>query len=146
MEILQDILKIIDWNRIKARLHISNAHPYPYKKEIWWASLGQNIGVEINGKNNKFERPVLVIRVFNTHSSFISPITSTLSDKKFIISFTNLVGENNSTNISQLRTISNKRLLRKIGEISDTEFEKVLETIRETVLKTKTPLGVISES
>ena len=102
--------------------------------------------MEINGKNNKFERPVLVITVFNTHSLLIAPITSTVSYKKFIVPFINNVGENNSINISQLRTISSKRLFRKVADLSETDFEKVLDMISENVLKTKTPLGAFSES
>lgn len=27
--------------------------------QIWWAALGKNVGVEINGKNKDFSRPVV---------------------------------------------------------------------------------------
>jgi hypothetical protein len=48
--------------------------------------------------------------------------------------------------MSQLRTISTKRVLRKLGEISDSDFEKVVGLIWELVLKAETPaLGVSSE-
>lgn len=134
MEKIPEILKIIDWTRIKARLQISEPSLFPYKKEIWWASLGQNIGVETNGKNNKFERPVLVIKVFNVHSLLIAPITSNLNERKFTVSFANHVGEIYLIKISQLRTISTKRLLRKISEISDLDFENVIKFIKENVL------------
>ena len=146
MEIIPEILKIIDWTRIKARLQISNNSLFPYKKEIWWASLGQNIGVEINGKNNRFERPVLVIKVFNLDSLLIIPITSHVNKNIFVFQFTNQNGEINFARISQMRTISTKRLIRKIGEIKEIEFEKLLDFIVENVFKTKAPFGAISES
>lgn len=78
MEITIVILqKFIAWTKLKARIHVSEKIIYPKRREIWWASLGQNIGVEINGKNNNFERPVLVIRVFNKNSVLVLPISST---------------------------------------------------------------------
>jgi hypothetical protein len=33
-----------------------------HEREIWWCSLGVNLGDEQDGKNNLFERPVLVVR------------------------------------------------------------------------------------
>ena len=38
---------------------------YFSEREIWWCSVGINVGVEVNGKNSKFERPVLVLKKFN---------------------------------------------------------------------------------
>ena len=28
--------------------------------EVWWVAVGENVGVEINGKSEYFSRPVLV--------------------------------------------------------------------------------------
>ncbi len=146
MDIISKILKIIDWSRIKVRIQLSNNTLFPYRKEIWWANLGENIGVEMNGKNDQFERPVLVIYVFNIHSLLIAPITSNTEDRRYNVIFTNLDGELNSINISQLRTISTKRLFRKVTILEDHIFENVITLISETIIKTKTPFGVISES
>lgn len=38
-----------------------------HQREIWYASVGVNIGTEICGKNEHFERPVLVIRKSGRH-------------------------------------------------------------------------------
>jgi mRNA-degrading endonuclease toxin of MazEF toxin-antitoxin module len=146
MEIIPEIIKIIDWCGIKVQLQASNITLFPYRKEIWWASLGQNIGVEINGKNNRYERPVLVIKVFNSDSLLIAPITSNVNKKVYAFPFTNLDRETNYVRISQMRTISSKRLIRKVGEMSDTEFENILEFVIESIFKTKAPFGAISES
>lgn len=35
---------------------------YFKERQIWWASIGQNIGVEANGKNKKYERPVIILK------------------------------------------------------------------------------------
>jgi mRNA interferase MazF len=144
-----DLIHIIDWTGVKARMQTlpMELDVFPYRKEIWWASLGQNIGVEINGKNDGFERPILVIKVFNAKSLLVAPITSRVRHKKFITTFINQKGEINAVNISQMRSISTKRLRRKIGNMPEHDFRKVTEMIEVHILKTETPQsGVSSES
>lgn len=39
------IKKFIDWTKLKIRLHLKNEIGiYFYEREVWWASLGVNIG------------------------------------------------------------------------------------------------------
>lgn len=33
-----------------------------HEREIWWCSIGINVGDEQDGKNERFERPVLVLK------------------------------------------------------------------------------------
>jgi hypothetical protein len=55
------------WIKKKKSLHESSKEKaaYFYEREIWWCSIGINIGFEQDGKNEHFERPVLVLRKFN---------------------------------------------------------------------------------
>ena len=55
------IQSFADWARLKLRIHLYKNLDSVYfrERQIWWASVGQNIGVESNGKNANFERPVL---------------------------------------------------------------------------------------
>ena len=71
MEITRELIKIFaNWTKLKIRIHASEANKDVYFKEgqIWWASVGQNIGVEANGKNENYERPVVILKKFNGHS------------------------------------------------------------------------------
>ncbi len=62
----ENLIKFIEWTKLKIRIQISEEEPvYFREKEIWWASLGVNIGYEQDGKNRNFERPVLVLKKFN---------------------------------------------------------------------------------
>jgi mRNA interferase MazF len=118
-EKLKEILKIfVSWTKLKVKIHVSLSEVYPKVREIWWASLGQNIGVEINGKNEKFERPVVVVKIFNTLGVLVAPISSTIKKGEYFIEFKNYEGEKNIINMSQIRSISNKRLLRNVGELN----------------------------
>ncbi len=141
MDKTNELIQLIDWMSTKSRIQLSSRQLFPKRREIWWAYLGQNIGAEINGKNERFERPVLVIAVFNITTLFAAPITSTRSKHPFLIEF-NHEGKNESVNIFQLRTLSIKRFDRKISDMLETDFMKVVEAIRTHVLpqQTESPL------
>jgi mRNA interferase MazF len=136
-ESVLEIFKIMDWMKVQSRLQLSTAPVSPHVKEIWWASLGQNIGVEIHGKNPRFERPVIIIKVFNLDSFLVIPLTSTLQEDDFTSMIKDNLGNNASARLSQIRTISIKRFLRKMSEIEDNCFDEVLEKLSDLIFNTK---------
>jgi len=121
----EDIEKIIEWTKLKIKLFIrSHKEIYFYEREIWWVSLGKNIGFEENGKNDNFERPVLVLKKFNKQIFWGLPITTKNKKSKYYCSI-NYNDKEYSVILSQIRLISSKRLLRKIRKLSPDEFTKV---------------------
>ncbi len=57
------LVQFVEWTKLKVRIHIKeNSALYFHEREVWWASLGKNIGFEQDGKNKMFERPVLVLK------------------------------------------------------------------------------------
>src|SRR3989344_2005502 len=103
------------WNELKKKLHISvKAKDFYFReREIWWCSLGVNIGFEQDGKNDNFERPVLIVKIFNKEVLWIVPLTSRHKDNKYYYKF-DYKNKPQSAILSQVRLISSKRLLRKI--------------------------------
>ncbi len=138
--------KYLDWAKLKFRINARKKDIFPRRREIWWASLGQNVGVEINGKNSQFERPVLVLRVFNTHSYLVVPITTNTKENQYKYLFNNELNQPNAVNLAQMRTISSKRFLRKLWVLGDTDFDKVVDMIV-SIIKNGNPslCGVSSE-
>lgn len=118
------------WNREKKRLNDSVPEAFCNEREIWWCSVGVNIGVEIDGKNENFERPVLIVRKFNKDMFWGLALTSKAHTSPF---HQQIKGENGSywVVISQLRVLSSKRLLRKIERISETDFEVIVRSVRD---------------
>src|SRR6266446_7685513 len=53
------------WHRQKAQLHAQHQTPTFQEREIWWCSVGVNVGHEMDGKNQFYNRPVLIVRKFN---------------------------------------------------------------------------------
>ena len=104
------------------------------KFEVWIANLDPKFGTEA-GKT----RPVLVVQtdfLNNVHpSTLICPITTNVELESqilrvFIKKGTAKVKEDCDVMIDQLRTIDNKRLIKKIGAISMEISEKVKENLR----------------
>ncbi len=95
-------------------------------REIWWTSTGVNIGNEIDGKHDNFERPVLILKKFNENSFIGLPITSQKNkrDLKYTILYK---GELNYILLNQIRSYSSNRLLRLIRRLGEVEFELIKE-------------------
>ena len=135
-----DLIKLFEWAVLKARISASSSVlPVACVRDVWWASLGQNIGVEVNGKNNSFERPVLVMKVFNADSLFAVPLTTTERENAHLIKFKDPSGRDTSANISQLRLISSKRLLHKSGQITENDFNLISSRIAGLFITKKAP-------
>ena len=117
--------QFIKWTKLKFKLHIStDVSFYFHEKEIWWASIGQNIGSEQNGKNINFERPVLVFKKFN-HQTFLGvPISSQLKNSPYHYIF-DKDDRQYCLNLSQVRVLSSKRLLRRIGGMKTIDFQRI---------------------
>lgn len=109
------------WNGLKKNLDVRQSWPPGFNEgEIWWASIGLNIGDEEDGKNMDFERPVLIVRRFNNRVAVIVPITSSNKDNEYH----SKVGKVFAI-VSQIRLISAKRLNRYFRRITKEEFENV---------------------
>lgn len=112
------------WNKRKKLVNIFEVGKnfYYHEREIWWCSLGVNIGVETDGKHQLFERPVLILKKFNKDMLWVLPLTS----REHNDPFHHPVGyqrDKTWVKITQLRTVDSKRLLRKLGTIDVCDFE-----------------------
>lgn len=109
------------------------------EREVWWTSLGLNIGVEANGKNDEFERPVLVLKKFNKDMVWVLPITSQSKSNLFHEDFI-FRDDTYYIAITQIRTLSTKRFLRKSGMISKSDFERMRKRVASFLWVNEDPL------
>lgn len=86
--------------------------------------VGINIGSEIDGKHENFERPVLVMKVYNKETLFVLPITSREKRDRFHVPMQGKSGRV-WVKLTQGRVISSQRLLRKVDVISQGIFENI---------------------
>lgn len=109
------------WNELKKNIDMKQTWPRGFNEgDIWWASIGINIGDEEDGKNVDFERPVLIVRRFNNRLAIVIPLGTTAKDGEF---FSKVNG--GTAMLSQIRLVSSKRLTRFFKRISKEEFEVV---------------------
>lgn len=129
------------WNTKAKKLDSKIFNDFFYAREIWWCALGVNIGSEQDGKNESFERPVLILKRINKDSCFIAPFTSRLIDNEYRIT-TQSSGMHAQVVLSQIKVISTKRLLRKVGKIKTIIFFEIiikLSLLILGVMKDETP-------
>ncbi len=122
------IKNFIDW--IKKKIIIDNKERnIPIKEyEVYWCSLGENIGDEENGKGYYFRRPVLIFKKFNNNIFWGIPLSTKIKDNKYYIKIL-LKDEYISAMISQLRILDSKRLDQYIGHISKLDYIKIQNRI-----------------
>lgn len=118
------------WNGKKKGLEDRKTIPEFSERDIWWCSLGLNLGFEEDGKNDDFERPVCVLRKFNKNVFIGLPLTSTEKDSPYYFPHT-LHKTEGSIILSQSRLLSAKRLQRKLGHISRGKFKELRSKYKE---------------
>jgi mRNA interferase MazF len=127
------------WNKVKMQTEQEECKAFAHPREVWWCTLGVNIGAEIDGKNDSFERPVIVMKVYNKETMLVLPTTGRAKNDRF---HTQLEIESIDKNtkeittrtvyvkLTQARVISNKRLKRKVGVIEKETFSNILREFR----------------
>jgi mRNA interferase MazF len=83
-----------------------------------------NIGVEIYGKGPKFTRPVLVLKKFNADGFLGVPLTSHRKVSDWYAPVV-CVGVEGSAVLNQIRAFDAKRLLTRMGTLSDKDFQSI---------------------
>jgi len=128
---------IFEWHKIKIGIQLAKDKDnlYFYERDVWWASLGVNIGHEEDGKNRRFERPILILKKFNKHLILAVPLSSKIKkDKFYYYKFLSDDKKFISAMICQIRLLSSKRLIRKIGDVRNKDFNEIKIRIR-TILQ-----------
>lgn len=117
-------LALLDWLRITIRLRNRQRKPLFKEGEIWWCSIGMNIGIEIFGKGQRFTRPVIIFKKFNREAFLGIPLTSQLKMGKWYVSVTH--GEKTDTALlAQIRVMDSKRLVERMEVIGDEGFNEI---------------------
>jgi mRNA interferase MazF len=104
--------------------------------DIYWANLNPTIGHEQAGL-----RPVLILSrdVFNKHSGTVIAVAITSQPQKAGFPLTlelssSKLPKKSWTKMSQIRTLSVKRLGKKIGTASGKELDLIVEGLNEIIM------------
>jgi mRNA interferase MazF len=104
--------------------------------DIFWANLNPTVGHEQAGL-----RPVLILSryVFNKHSGTVIAVAITSQPQKAGFPLTlelssSKLPQKSWAKISQIRTLSVKRLGKKIGKASGKELDLIVEGLNEIIM------------
>ena len=120
------------WNELKKKTDYSNKPDnFNYHLgDIWWCKLGLNIGFEQDGKDEDFQRPVLVIFGFSKNTCLVIPLTTSNQKHKYRIPIGLIDGKEAKAIISQIRVVDTKRFIEKIDVLNKEIFSKILKSIK----------------
>jgi len=123
------------WHGQKTEIHNNKIRPFFHEREIWFSSLGENIGFEQDGSGENFLRPILILKKFNNEVIWTLPLTRTDKIGKYYFRISLVTDDGKTDNslsvviLSQLRLVDAKRLQYKMGTIKENEFIKIKEAL-----------------
>jgi mRNA-degrading endonuclease toxin of MazEF toxin-antitoxin module len=121
------------WNDRKKKIDKSAGRPFYHAREIWWCSVGVNVGNEIDGTGKHDDRPVLIVRPFNAESFFGVCLVGHARTGRYYFSLGEVAGREAAANRSQARSLDNKHLIRKIGMVDEDTFRRLAKALALTL-------------
>ncbi len=119
----------VEWHKIKQDIHKREKRPFYNEREVWWCSVGENVGFEMDGKGEDFTRPVLIIKGFSKEVFLCVPITTKLKIGKYYADINFGDGKARKAILSQIRLIDGRRLQEKIITLDVPHFKEIKQAI-----------------
>jgi|SRR5579863_6463536 len=104
-----------------------------FRRDLWWVSLGENVGSEVNGKSDRFTRPALIFKKLAHGFFLIVPTTTRPHEGSWYVRVL-LAGKDEYVCLNQIRVVDHRRLYSKLGQIDTDDFEAVKEGFRRLYL------------
>ena len=107
------IKRFLEWIGLKEKIHKGDSVPLFFNEgEIWWCAIGENIGIEINGKGKSFSRPVFVYKKLSKGGFLGIPLSTQIKTGTWYVKI-DFKGQKNIANLAQVRVFSSSRMYEK---------------------------------
>ena len=133
--------KFDKWNEVKKELEQKTGTGVA-NGEVYWLSVGQNLGSETYGKGADFKRPVLVlnkVEIKNYINAFIGvPLSSKASQKSGCLyhKFTDKQGIKQVALLAQIRLFDTKRVISNANiSVLKADFEKIKIKVKDKIIR-----------
>lgn len=117
------------WHDQKNDIHENKSRPHFHERDVWFTTMGVNIGFEQDGKGKEFLRPIIILKKFNNETLWSITLTSKKKSGKYYFTFKHGEKRESTANLSQLRLIDSKRLKYQTGSISEHDFFELKKRI-----------------
>ncbi len=124
-----------NWNNIKKKLEEKIEKFFFKEGEVWWMSVGVNIGNESCGKGEIFRRPVLVLRKLSGNSFVGLPLSSKEKSGSWFVDIS-INNQKRCVLLYQIRMFCTNRFESRMTTLDDADFKNVKEKL-ELLLKLK---------
>ena len=115
----------IDSFRLKPKLDcLNHKPPFVSERDIWWCHFGENIGTEISGKGDKYNRPAIIYRKLSKYTFLVIPASTQIKEGSWFVFF----NHNNIDMVAclhQIRVIDYRRIEKPIGKLNSPDFKDV---------------------
>ena len=119
------------WHHKKTQVDEIVKRPFFHEREIWFCHLGANIGFEQDGSGEDFQRPIIIIRKFNNEICWAVPLSKTKKRSKYYFAFPFDETTTSVAILSQIRLLDARRLSRKIQELPEDDFMRLIQKLKE---------------
>lgn len=119
------------WNEKKKKLHARDDIAFFHAREIWWCSLGVNVGFEQDGSGSDYYRPVVILKGMSRRTCFAIPLTTSTKTHPLRPSVGYVEGKEAHALLSQMRLIDAKRLICRIGYLDRKIFEAIRKAAKD---------------
>ncbi|MFT2719752.1 type II toxin-antitoxin system PemK/MazF family toxin [Deinococcus sp. A31D244] len=120
-----------NWCQQKKQLHASAPTLVFKEGEVWWCSVGANVGSEALGKGPKFTRPVIVLKKLSQEACIVVPVTS--QQPKQLGTWyhgMHFNGRDQFVMMHQLRMVSVRRFGSRLVELPEADFSSLKQAIK----------------
>ncbi|MBI5077985.1 MAG: type II toxin-antitoxin system PemK/MazF family toxin [Candidatus Yonathbacteria bacterium] len=119
------------WNEKKKNIDNRKASPFCHERELWWCTLGINVGFEQDGSDVEYRRPILILKGLSKQTCLIIPLTTSSHAHKLRPTIGLVEDKQAHALLSQMRVIDTKRLVRKIGSLDKKIFDDIRKTVKD---------------
>ncbi len=119
------------WNEEKKLINQKNQNRYYHPREVWWCTLGVNVGFEQDGTGKDFQRPVLILRAFSRHVCLVVPLTTSLKANPYHVPLGGIGNKKSFAIISQVRLIDTKRLTNRMAVLDAATVAPIKKAVKD---------------
>ena len=132
--------KFDNWNSLKQK--IEDKEPVQFRQgQIYFMSVGQNIGYEVYGKKELYLRPVLVYRKLSKRTFIGIPLSSKEKDGTYFFTFRYTQKTLSTALLNQIRVFDIKRAEYYDGYINVSDYGKLKDKLLNLLDVTPNPKG-----
>ncbi len=118
------------WNFQKKKIDSYRGDVLFKEGEIWWCSVGLNIGDESYGKGPTFRRPILVLKKLSRNLCIGIPLSTKLKTGTWFATISITEGSRTIL-LYQIRAFSAKRFQRRLAVLDEQGFKHVKQKLEQ---------------